>query len=41
MNNWTYGKQENEDVEYADFGAFSVADKTIKSVLREKVVKKK
>ena len=30
-----------EEVQLSDFGTFSVADKTIKSVLRKKVVKKK
>jgi nucleoid DNA-binding protein len=33
--------QKGEEVQLADFGTFSVADKTIKSVLRKKVVKKK
>ena len=30
-----------EEVQLSDFGTFSVADKTIKSALRKKVVKKK
>jgi nucleoid DNA-binding protein len=30
-----------EEVQLSDFGTFSVADKTIKSVLRKTVVKKK
>ena len=33
--------KKGEEVQLADFGTFSVADKTIKSVLRKKVVKKK
>ena len=33
--------KKGEEVQLSDFGTFSVADKTIKSVLRKKVVKKK
>ena len=33
--------KKGEEVQLLDFGTFSVADKTIKSVLRKKVVKKK
>ena len=33
--------KKGEEVQLLDFGTFSVADKTIKSVLRQKVVKKK
>ena len=32
--------KKGEEVQLSDFGTFSVADKTIKSVLRKKVVKK-
>jgi len=34
-------RKKGEEVQLSDFGTFSVADKTIKSVLRKKVVKKK
>ena len=33
--------KKGEEVQLSDFGTFSIADKTIKSVLRKKVVKKK
>lgn len=33
--------KKGEEVQLSDFGTFSVADKTIKPVLRKKVVKKK
>ena len=33
--------KKGEEVQLSDFGTFSVADKTIKSVLRKKIVKKK
>ena len=33
--------KKGEEVHLSDFGTFSVADKTIKSVLRKKIVKKK
>ena len=33
--------KKGEEVQLSDFGTFSVADKTIKTVLRKKVVKKK
>jgi nucleoid DNA-binding protein len=33
--------KKGKDVQLTDFGTFSVPDKTIKSVLRKKVVKKK
>ena len=32
--------KKGEEIQLADFGTFSVAEKTIKSVLRKKVVKK-
>ena len=32
--------KKGEEVQLSDFGTFSVADKTIKSVLRKKIVKK-
>ena len=33
--------KKGQEVQLSDFGTFSVADKTIKSVLRKKIVKKK
>ena len=41
MLNLMSGKlKKGEEIQLADFGTFSVAEKTIKSVLRKRVVKK-